>query len=215
MGLFDFLKGGKKDADPSAQQPPHVPESAPLAPAPASQPTPDAAPQTAPQGDASMSPAEAGTGGPQYQGGPLSFKRPVSVETMHEHAEDFSQAFANIEGAPLDYSLESLAKVDALLGEFEVPGSDALAQTIFTVGAYIGEVVIRHGAEFGYRWVFLDADDPIAPMMGFRMVIKNNHGAFANPIGKAFKRVDQGPTDSVRFFAEAELSGARRNAAER
>lgn len=71
----------------------------------------------------------------------------------------------------------------------------ATAQTVFTFGCYLGEVMFRHA---GYRWV----DTPPGPArnLGPLAVCRTADSGYANPIGTAVKRVDNGAADSVAYF---------------
>lgn len=62
-------------------------------------------------------------------------------------------------------------------------------------GCYVGEVLVRNT---GYEWV---ATPPEVARYTFPLTIyRASTAAHANPIGKAFKRVDNGDTDCVAYF---------------
>lgn len=143
--------------------------------------------------------------GPAWQGRGLRLPAPPDAAHAAELATSFVDAAANIDGIELDYTIDSLQFVDGLLDRFGAPGSDAVAETVFAAGCYVGETLVR---THGYTWV--DAPDELAQMFGFRLVVAGPGGGFANPIGKAFKLVENGPEDSVHFFAQAEIAAERR-----
>jgi hypothetical protein len=97
-------------------------------------------------------------------------------------------------GQSLSFQPSSVPDIDRFLGEIaaEVGGSDELAELIVKLGAYVGELMVRHA---GGRWV--DAPAEIAP--GWPVVLLPS-GYYAAPIDKAFKRVDNGTEDSLAAF---------------
>src|SRR5262249_44063589 len=100
-------------------------------------------------------------------------------------------------GIDLDYTPDSLTNVDEIIEGFRADGvtSDEVAETLFGFGCYVGEVLARHG---GGTWRKVTEQE--AGFFGFPMVIEMPTKRVCNPIGKAFKRVDNGPEDSVRYF---------------
>ncbi|WP_241010748.1 hypothetical protein [Mycobacterium camsae] len=95
----------------------------------------------------------------------------------------------------LDYKPESLRHVDRILDGFREPGSNAVAESIFVFGCYLGEVMVRNA---GYEWV--DTPPDLAKQLGMLTVYRASTRAHASPIWKAFKRVDNGESDSVTYF---------------
>lgn len=85
--------------------------------------------------------------------------------------------------------------MDGILEEFGEPSSDAVAETIFVFGCYVGEVLVRNA---GYEWV--DTPPEVARYTFPVTIYRASTAGHANPIGKAFKRVDNGGTDSVAYF---------------
>jgi len=119
---------------------------------------------------------------------------------MARHAADIVALVRQIDGAELDYSVRSLEIVDRVLWQFHDAGDDAprMAETVFRFGAYIGEVVV-HTA--GGSWVMLPDEHPLGGA-GWPMVQLGPEW-FVNPVGKAFKRVDNGASDSIGYFYRA------------
>lgn len=70
-----------------------------------------------------------------------------------------------------------------------------MAETIFVFGCYIGEVLVRHA---GYEWV--RTPPKIARNLMPLTVFRAFTTTYANPIGKAFKRVDNGSVDDIPYF---------------
>ena len=162
-------------------------------------------PKATPPESAPVAQAESSTlmRGPAFTGRTLALKYPVSPEFSSAHAERFVTSMEEYEGIRLDYSHESLIDVDTLLGSFEEGGSDAVAASVFESGCYVGEVLVRH---HGYIWI--DVGESTG-LFDFRVAIKGPHGNYANPIGKAFKRVENGPEDSVTAFVTGILATAQ------
>lgn len=133
--------------------------------------------------------------GPAWAGRALRLSAPPDPEHAAEMAERVVAAARNISGVLLDYTPASLRYVDGILDGFGEPGSDAVAETVFAFGCYIGEVFVRHA---GYRWVHGPAE--LAGSLGPLTVYRESTGAHVNPIGKAFKRVDNGPVDDLGYF---------------
>ncbi|MBU8820423.1 hypothetical protein KL864_31595 [Mycolicibacterium goodii] len=133
--------------------------------------------------------------GPAWTGRGLRLPAPPDPEHAAELAQRAVDAARNVSGVELDYSPASLSLVDGILEEFREPGSDAVAETIFVFGCYVGEVLVRNA---GYEWV---NTPPEAARYTFPLTIyRASTAGHANPIGKAFKRVDNGGTDSVAYF---------------
>lgn len=122
----------------------------------------------------------------------LRLKFPPTAANMPRFAADILEAAAEISGVTLDYSVASLAAVDSILGEMQRDGigSDDVAETLFGFGAYIGEVFVRHAAG---KWV-VDA------RFGDLPVVMLANDTVCNPIGKAFKRVDDGEAENIAYF---------------
>ena len=131
-----------------------------------------------------------------WTGRPLRLQAPPSAEFAPTHAQEFVDAVASIENIQLDYTIASLAWVDGWLDQWTDGGSDPMAETIVVAGCYVGECLVRDG---GCRWA--DFDEKSQAVLGFPFGIVSPSGALWNPIGKAFKRVDNGDEDNVAYFA--------------
>jgi hypothetical protein len=107
-------------------------------------------------------------------------------------AADAARTVFDIE---LDFTPGSLDRVDEILNGFREPGSDRMAEFIFIFGCYLGEVMVRNA---DYVWV--DTPTDLARHLGALTVHHPGTGANANPIGKAFKRVDYGEPDNLTYF---------------
>jgi hypothetical protein len=153
--------------------------------------------------DGRQEPDEGGRG-PAWTGRPLRLPYAPDAEHAAVLAEHFVAMALRVAGLRLDYSVESLKALDALLDGFGAQGSDAVAESVYDAGCYVGEVLVRQG---GYRWVDLADDERwLAEMFGFRLVVVGPRGSYSNPIGKAFKLVEGGITESVWFLVHADLA---------
>lgn len=135
--------------------------------------------------------------GPAWQGRTLKLHHPPDAEHAPAHAQVFVDTVREVDMIDLDYSIDSLKFLDAFgddLGR-EV-GSDEMAETFFTAGCYLGEVLVRN---LDCRWV--DFDEKARNVLGMPFGVQAPGGALWNPIGKVFKLVDNGLEDSVSYFA--------------
>ncbi|GLW72452.1 hypothetical protein Kpho02_47510 [Kitasatospora phosalacinea] len=112
-------------------------------------------------------------------------------------AADIVASAARVSGVRLDYSVESLAVVDGIIEEFRASGivSGQVGETLFGFGCYVGEVMVRQG---GATWRGVDGAEAVA--FGFPLVVDLPSGQVGNPIGKVFRRLDNGPEDSLPHF---------------
>lgn len=103
-------------------------------------------------------------------------------------------------GLGLDYSPGSLALVDRMIDGLRRgrPQAAALASTLLSVGAYAGEVLVRTA---GAAWVEFDTGQ--RAIFGQPFGIRTPDGRLWNPLGKAVKRYENGPQDSLRLFCLA------------
>jgi len=136
----------------------------------------------------------------------LNLKFPPSPAFMARHADEAVQSADRVDHKTLDFSVGSLTWIDETLGAFHNDGthSDQIAETLFTFGAYVGEVMVRNNP--GGRWVDPPAD--VAPLAGGWPLVQLQNGQLVNPIGKAFKRVDLGDTENIPYFYSVFTNGA-------
>jgi hypothetical protein len=118
---------------------------------------------------------------------------------MPDHAAHIVEVVRRIDGEDLDFSVPSLETVDRLLGRFHDAGDDPdrVAETVFQLGSYIGEVIVRQA---NGTWATVPGDHPLGE--GWPLV-ELPGDRVVNPIGKAFKRVSNGRADSIPYFYEA------------
>lgn len=151
-----------------------------------------AGPDVAARETASSDAAEAG---PPWNGRALLLPATPSPATAADIARRAVEAAEALSAIDLDFSPASLAEVDAILDGFRGPGSDVMAEPIFALGCYLGEVMVRNA---GYVWVDTPAD--LARHLGMLTVYHPGTQTHANPISKAFKRVDYGSPDNLTYF---------------
>lgn len=145
-------------------------------------------------------------GAPWRGGRPLRLRHRLDAAGAPLLAQDFVDAARDISGAELDFSQASLEWVDGLLETFREPGSNATAETVLTAGCYTGEVLVR-----GHGWRWRETSEAERRMCSFPIGLESPSGTnFADPLGKAFKRVDEGPQDSLRYFVAVMLASEAR-----
>jgi hypothetical protein len=101
-------------------------------------------------------------------------------------------------GVELDFSVESLARVDELMAGWHDDGhtSEGMPTTVYLFGCYFGEVIIRnHGGT--WRETAGTEDEE---RVGFPVALELPSGMICNPLGKASKLLDNGLEDSLLFF---------------
>lgn len=132
----------------------------------------------------------------------LHLSYPPTPENMINHAATAVEAAAAVEGIVLDYQVASLETVDGILDGFhrEQLTPEQVGETVFSLGAYVGEVVVR--ANDG-RWVTLPEDHPLG---GSWPMVQLSNGTLMNPIGKAFKRMELGEGESIPYFYQVMIA---------
>jgi hypothetical protein len=128
----------------------------------------------------------------------LRLKYPPTVENVPKFAADIVDSSADISGVDLDYSVTSLQAVDDIVEGMRQDGctSEQIGETLFGFGCYVGEVFVRHA---GAQWRNV-AETSMANFAGFPLVIELGKDSFCNPIGKMFKRMENGEADNLPYF---------------
>lgn len=122
----------------------------------------------------------------------IRLARPPTAISAPRFAEDVAAWVRTRFSLELDYSIESLAKVDVLLDKMcseHVPIDDKVGETLWCLGCYVGEVFVRHA---NAEWTDRDQLPPVVACGETRI----------NPIGKVVRRValdDRG--DLATFYA--------------
>ncbi len=128
----------------------------------------------------------------------LKLQFPPTPEHAARHAELMVPAAKKVSGVVLDYSPDSLLAVDEIIGQFHRDGVpvERIASTLFCFGCYVGEVFVRNQ---GARWRSTD-ETPMKELDVFPMVLELGPDRFCSPIGKVFKRHQNGEEDFLPYF---------------
>ncbi|CAD5998208.1 conserved protein of unknown function [Agreia sp. COWG] len=113
-------------------------------------------------------------------------------------AADIVGVAQSISGVTLDFSVQSLESVDALIQGFRSQGitEERFAETLFGFGCYVGEVMVRNG---GGSWTS-SAGTPLEAYASFPLLVALPPENLSNPIGKVFKAFRGGEADSIATF---------------
>jgi hypothetical protein len=122
----------------------------------------------------------------------------MTSNDAEEYAETIVQAAQQVDGVALDYSAASLEDVDRIIEGFRQEGLsvEQIADTLFGFGCYVGEVVIRN---LGGQWKAGDGVG-VAVFDESDLLVELAERNACNPIGKVFKRFENGEADSVVLF---------------
>lgn len=131
----------------------------------------------------------------------LRLQYPPIPENAARHAELAANAAWNVDRIKLDFSPRSLTDVDAIIVKFHSQRltEEQIGSTVFSFGCYAGEVLVRH---HGGVWK-MPADAALPDFLkedNNMMVVELPNETVWNPIGKAFKLLENGETDSLTYF---------------
>lgn len=106
----------------------------------------------------------------------------------------------------LDYSPKSLALLDRIIDGIrgEHPPTEAVATALTGFGAYTGEVLHRAAGA-----VWLDFDASQREVFGQPFGVRAADGRVWNPLGRAVRRYEDGPSESLRLFYLAVVGRSR------
>ncbi len=132
-----------------------------------------------------------------WTGRPLRLRFPPDAAHAAEHAAGTVDAAKQIDGVELDYSPASLEDVDRIVENMrqDGAGSDEVAETLWGFGCYVGEVFVRN---VGAEWI--DTPEELRGAFAFPILVRRADGQLTNPIGKVFKRIDNGEVDHLPYF---------------
>ena len=74
--------------------------------------------------------------------------------------------------------------------------SEQMAELVFSFGCYMGEIFVRQA---GGEWC-ATRGSPLEGVTGFPLIIQLGASKYCNPIGKVFKRLDQGSSHGLPAF---------------
>jgi hypothetical protein len=134
-------------------------------------------------------------------------KYDIIPENAARFAADIVVVAKNHFDVTLDYSVNSLAGVDRIIGGFHEEGLklDDVAATVFGFGCYVGEIFVKHA---GATWRAATQEE-IENYYGVPLIVELGNGTTANPIGKIIKRLDEGEEHNVPYFYRAMCRTAR------
>jgi hypothetical protein len=120
-----------------------------------------------------------------------------------------------LDASQLDFSIESLARVDEHLEamrqrQFE---DEALTKFVLRCGAYLGEVIRRQAASKQWHWLDYKEAARLSPdiasfgeSLDGAAILWDGKDEFCFPLAKVIKYLENGSEDSVKFFAEVMVS---------
>jgi hypothetical protein len=128
----------------------------------------------------------------------VELKYDITSANAPRFAADIVKCAREISRADLDYSVQSLAKVDEIIEGFRKDGSnsDDILATLFGFGCYVGEVFVRHA---GFKW--REATEEEMESVAAPLVIEKAD-CLVNPIGKVLKRMEDGEENFLPDFYE-------------
>ena len=124
----------------------------------------------------------------------------LTAADAYRIAEQVVELMRDNTGVELDFSVESLARVDELLVGWHEGGStsESMPKNVYLFGCYLGEVIIRnHGGR--WRQTTGTAQEEAG---GFPVVLELPGGTICNPIGQVSKLLDNGPQNRLLFFCQ-------------
>jgi len=137
----------------------------------------------------------------------LELKYPATAETAAEHAALGVRLAWEERETRLDYSPGSLEELDGLvdsLREEGLSGEDA-AETLFVLGCYLGEVLVRG---LGGRWAATPGS-ALRDLSPWPMVVRLADGSAWDAIGKVFKRLELGDSEYLPAYFTAAAAHRR------
>jgi len=131
----------------------------------------------------------------------------ITAAHAFAHAEAIVKIAKEQSGVDLDFSPESLVAVDEIIEGFrrEDLTVDEVLATLFSFGCYLGEILVRN---HGGAWKKAD-DTPMKGKAGAPLVVELPHGHICNPLRKTYKRMQNGPVDSVQYFYQVVTRGLK------
>jgi hypothetical protein len=100
-------------------------------------------------------------------------------------------------GVTLDYSVSSLSQIERVIDDLKRDQPfEAVQPLLFSVGCYVGEVLVRHA---GATWRTTESLG-MGALASAPIVIAAADGRGCNPIGKVYKRFASGPAEDLGQF---------------
>jgi len=138
----------------------------------------------------------------------IQLRYPASPENAGDHARIAIDLAREQYDSDLDLSPGSLEMVDTWIDSLREEGLDGegAAETLFVLGCYLGEVMVRH---LGGAWV-ATARSPLRGVSPWPMVVALADGSAWDAIGKAYKRLELGDSEYLPAFFETACGGGPR-----
>lgn len=128
---------------------------------------------------------------------------PLEPASAPQHAAAIVATAADVSGADLDYSPESIDAVEEIVDGFRAEGvtGEDMADSLISFGCYVGEMLTRH---YGGAWRYaLDARPETVPL-----VVELPGARECHPIDWVFGRLERGTDVSIRdLYAAAGAAG--------
>jgi hypothetical protein len=136
----------------------------------------------------------------------LRLRYPATAENAHEHAELAVEVAREQFDDRLDYTEDSVDRVDAHIDTLREDGLSAedAAEALFVMGCYLGEVMRR---ELSGRWLPTLRSE-LRQLSPWPMVVRLPSGSTWDPIGKVFKRFELGDSEYLPAYFHAAAHGA-------
>jgi hypothetical protein len=100
-------------------------------------------------------------------------------------------------GVTLDYGVASLARLDGIIEDLRRDQRfEVLQPVLFSMGCYVGEVLVRHA---GGRWRRTE-DLGMGVVASSPIAIEMPDGRSCNPVGKVYRRFQRGREDGIALF---------------
>ncbi|MFB7600572.1 hypothetical protein [Streptomyces sp. NPDC056160] len=135
----------------------------------------------------------------------LHLKRPLEPASAPRHAAAIVATAADISGAELDYTPESLDVVEGIVDGFRAEGAtgEEMAESLVAFGCYIGEMLTRRA---GGVWRY----GPGPSATASPLVVELPGARQCRPIDWVFHRLECGDHVSIRgLYADADPGAGR------
>jgi hypothetical protein len=132
----------------------------------------------------------------------LELRHAATPENAAQHAETAVELFRREFELELDWTPASIEDVDGQIEALREEGflAGELGETLFVVGCYLGEVMVR---ALGGRWA-ATRTTAVAEVSPWPMVVTLSDGSAWDVIGKVFRRFEIGDSEYLPvFFAAA------------
>lgn len=127
---------------------------------------------------------------------------PLEPGTAPGHAAAIVATAADVSGADLDYTPESIALVEEIVDGFRAEGvtGEDMADSLICFGCYVGEMLTR---SYGGAWRYAVAAQPAT----VPLVVELPGAGECHPIDWVFLRLERGADISIRdLYAAAGVS---------